>query len=141
MDKTLLDIELMVPNDPEKPTRAEHPTDTLLAHEQKNGRFRLQSFRLKCKTESTESTKMRLNVFLDETQLSVSPLSINFNGETHYEFNFQNVEIETVNSPGSLAVRASDGAEKTFSVKFKTVPFVAIEKPEKPEKAKKKVSA
>jgi hypothetical protein len=141
MEKTLLDIELVVPNDAEKPTRAEHPTDTLLAHEQKNGKFRLQCFRLKCRTESTESTKMRLNVFLDETQLSVSPISINFNGETHYEFTFQNVELETVKSPGNLAVRASDGAERVFSVKFKTVPFVAMEKPEKPEKVKKQASA
>jgi hypothetical protein len=125
MPKTLVDIELVVPNDAEKPTRAEHATDTLMAHEQKNGKWRLECFRLKCRTESTQSTKMRLTAFLDETELSVSPMSISMDGGTHYEFTFKNVEIENLGSTANLTVRASDGEEKHCSVKLKPIPFVA----------------
>ena len=134
MAKTLVDIELVIPNDAEKPTRAEHATDTLMAHEQKNGRWRLECFRLKCKTESTQSTRMRLTAFLDETELSVSPMSISMDGGTHYEFTFKNVEIEHLGPTANLTVRASDGEEKHCSVKLKPIPFQIPEVPEKPPK-------
>jgi hypothetical protein len=132
MARTLVDIELVVPNDAEKPTRAEHATDTLMAHEQKNGKWRLECFRLKCRTESTQSTRMRLTAFLDETELSVSPMSISVDGGTHYEFTFKNVEIENLGPTANLTVRASDGEEKQCSVKLKPIPFQVVD-----EKSKK----